>query len=229
MEKLIMIEPKKWAEEAVSRLKEAFGPRLLYVGLQGSRQRGEANENSDIDLVTLLDEVSLADLDAHRAVTDALPEGGKTCGFICGIKDFAHWPRHELFPFQMDTRDYYGRLADFMPPLSREDIVLGVKISASTLLHALTHTYLYGAPDTFSPFMAEACKAAFFMLRTKAYLKSGQWPATKKELLIETLPDGEREIIQASQNFAAWSKAHTHGHTPEILMALCREILRRQF
>ncbi len=220
-----MIDPKNWAEEAAKRLKEQFGSRLLYVGLQGSRQRGEATESSDIDLVTLLDEVSPADLAAHRAVTAALPDGDKTCGFTCGAKDFAHWPRHELFPFQMDTCDYYGKLSDFMPPVAREDIALGVKISASTLLHALTHTCLYGDPDNLPLFMAEACKAAFFMLRTKAWLESGQWLATKRELA-EALSGGEREIILASRDFAAWSATRAPERALEILMAICRAGLR---
>ena len=32
-------------------LREAFRKRLLYVGLQGSYLRGEADENSDIDVM----------------------------------------------------------------------------------------------------------------------------------------------------------------------------------
>lgn len=132
-----MIEPQKWVAEALAGLQKEFGSRLLYLGLQGSYRRGEATESSDIDLVTLLDEVSLDDLDAYRGVVRSLPEGDKACGFICGAGEFAHWPRHELFPFKMDTTDYYGRLDDFMPPISRDDIVAGARISASGLIHLL--------------------------------------------------------------------------------------------
>ncbi len=39
-------------------LLEAFGPRLCYMGLQGSWLRGEATPRSDIDTVVILDRLS---------------------------------------------------------------------------------------------------------------------------------------------------------------------------
>ena len=39
----------------LAELKETFGTRLLYVGLQGSYQRGEADEQSDIDVMAVLE------------------------------------------------------------------------------------------------------------------------------------------------------------------------------
>ena len=46
-----MVNIDTWMEGFLSRLKETFGPRLLFLGLQGSYGRGEANEDSDIDVV----------------------------------------------------------------------------------------------------------------------------------------------------------------------------------
>ena len=40
-----------YMENLISRCKEAFGNRLVYVGQQGSWLRGEATENSDIDVM----------------------------------------------------------------------------------------------------------------------------------------------------------------------------------
>lgn len=211
-----MIDPQKWASEAATFLKEEFGPRLLYVGLQGSYQRGEATEKSDIDLVTLLDNVSMDDLDRHRSVTQALPEGDKTCGFICSAAEFAQWPRHELFPFKMDTDDYYGRLEDFMPPVSRADIVLGVNISASALLHVLRHSYLYGKPGDFPALLAEARKSAFFIMRVAAYLQTGQYHASQKSLL-SALSAQDRAIFQPGPG---------GGLNFEPLIAKCREWMK---
>lgn len=34
-----------WAEEVTGELKAEFGERLRFVGIQGSRARGEAREN----------------------------------------------------------------------------------------------------------------------------------------------------------------------------------------
>lgn len=134
-----MIEPQTWVADALARMKKAFGPRLAYLGLQGSYRRGEATETSDIDLVVLLDTVEPADLDIYRSIVHALPEGHKACGFCSGTEEFFHWPRHELLPFSMDTDDYYGRLKDFLPPLSQEDALAGGqnrRIRSPTPTHA---------------------------------------------------------------------------------------------
>ena len=93
-----MIEVEKWLPMAFDGLHKAFGPRLRYLGLQGSYCRGEATESSDIDLVTILDEVSLRDLDKYRAIVRALQEGDKACGSICEETELSRRPRHELFP-----------------------------------------------------------------------------------------------------------------------------------
>lgn len=60
-----MIDIKKWVEEYLIRAKDLFGERLVFVGLQGSYGRGEATENSDIDVVLILDEVKPGDLSEY--------------------------------------------------------------------------------------------------------------------------------------------------------------------
>ena len=73
---------KAWMEKLVAGLHAAFGARLRFAGLQGSRARGEAGPESDIDAVVILDEVSLQDVRAYRALLEAMPEREKVCGFF---------------------------------------------------------------------------------------------------------------------------------------------------
>ena len=61
-----MVSIETWMEELAGKLAGEFGPRLLFLGLQGSYGRGEANEDSDIDVVTVLDRVELASLASPR-------------------------------------------------------------------------------------------------------------------------------------------------------------------
>ena len=51
----------------VEALRTRFGQRLVSVRLFGSYARGDAHEDSDVDCLVLLDEVSPAD---DRAITD---------------------------------------------------------------------------------------------------------------------------------------------------------------
>ena len=53
-----MIDIEFYLTSAVDGLKSCFGERLLYVGLQGSYLRGEATEESDIDLMVVIDRLS---------------------------------------------------------------------------------------------------------------------------------------------------------------------------
>ena len=41
----------KWANDAANKLVAEFGSRLVFTGIQSSRARGEARNNSDIDLL----------------------------------------------------------------------------------------------------------------------------------------------------------------------------------
>ena len=62
-----MLDINAWMEDFQRALAQTFPGRLWFVGLQGSRARGEAHEGSDIDVVVVLDEVSLCDLAQYRA------------------------------------------------------------------------------------------------------------------------------------------------------------------
>ncbi|MGE4193441.1 MAG: nucleotidyltransferase domain-containing protein [Pseudodesulfovibrio sp.] len=219
-----MIEAQSWTADVLVSLRETFGTRLKYFGLQGSYRRGEATEASDIDLVVLLDEISLDDLDAYRAIVHAMPEGDKACGFICGLEEFAAWPPHELFSFRMDTADLFNRLDDFLPPISREDIRLGAKISAATLLHPLTHSYLYAGDEAKPRILNEACKYAFFLLLVCEYLDSGRYCESKQELLAR-LDSPRRDILLAGMDFSAWRETHEDRETFGMLLDWCRGIL----
>ena len=46
-----MFELDKYLADLITNCRSAFGERLLYMGLQGSWLRGEAHENSDIDII----------------------------------------------------------------------------------------------------------------------------------------------------------------------------------
>ena len=145
-----MVAIEAWMQELSGKLSREFGPRLLFLGLQGSYGRGEANDDSDIDVVTVLDRVGLADLDAYKAIVSAMPEGEKACGFLCGAAELKSWPKYDLLALAQDTRAIYGTLDGLLPPMGRKELAEGVAIGASGLYHAAVHTYLY-APREESP------------------------------------------------------------------------------
>ena len=69
-----MMEIENWMKQYCGAVRAAFGDRVRYIGLQGSRGRGEAGPDSDIDVVCILDTCALRDLETYRAAVADLPD-----------------------------------------------------------------------------------------------------------------------------------------------------------
>lgn len=192
-----MIDADAWMKTLLGRLRDTFGERLLFAGLQGSYRRGEAKETSDIDVVAILDKISVPDLDAYRAVVRVMPEGEKACGFFGGQAELAAWPAHDRFALMMDTRAYYGDLSSLAPPCERADVVEGARIAAGNLYHYLVHSYLYAKPSDRAEVLGAAFKSLGFLLNFLVYLKTGAFPADRASLL-PLLGERERGLLAAA-------------------------------
>lgn len=190
-----MVNIKIWMEELAKKLSEQFGLRLLFLGLQGSYGRGEANENSDIDVAAVLDRVKLSDLDVYRAIVRQMPEGEKACGFLCGAAELKSWPKYDLCQLARDVRGFHGALEPLLPTMDRSDLADAAAIGASGLYHAAVHTYLYADRESWSGFLKEAHKGAFFTLRALHELRTGENVRAKRDLL--PLLDGDERAILA--------------------------------
>ncbi|MDL2271569.1 nucleotidyltransferase domain-containing protein [Desulfovibrio sp. OttesenSCG-928-I05] len=200
-----MITVQSWMQEAVALLREQFGPRLLFVGLQGSHRRGEAREDSDIDILTVLDRLDVDDLNAYRAVLRQLPEGEKAGGFTCGREELLAWPAFELFQFAQDTDAYYGELAPLLPGVTREDTVAGARAAVSGLYHYTVYLYLSGDPATRADDLKGLYKSFFFAMQLVTYLRSGVYATSKRDLL-PLLAGDEAELLRCGMDAARYEE-----------------------
>lgn len=202
-----MIDALNWMKELKSKLQAAFGGRLCFLGLQGSRRRGEASETSDIDVVTVLDSLSPEDLRLYRGVLDTMPHRELACGFICGSKELRAWPRHELRGLLEDTQPIYGELSSLLPEPNAEDAADYLRISAGNLYHEVCHRYLYGgSPAQQAEKLRGAYKTAVFMLQHLTLLRTGSYPADRAALLPLVSGD-EKEILTRCMNWDALAES----------------------
>lgn len=201
----------------IGGLTHTFGDRLLYVGLQGSYLRGEATETSDIDVMVIFDEIDASTLDTYRELLISVGDYDRSCGFVCSRADMAAWNTPEVCHLLHTTRDLYGRLADFVPAYTREDVIQYVKVSVGNLYHELCHRYIHASRETNQSHLPMTCKAVFFILQNVHYLKTGSFVATKKELL-EALEGDDREILALSLRLS-------EGESPDFDNAFA-ELLR---
>lgn len=189
-----------WAEEAKEKLQAEFGNRLHFVGLQGSRARGEAREGSDIDLVVLLDRVDADDLARYCTVVQSMPQSELACGFVGSERALAAWPRHELFQFYHDTHALFGGLPD-VEAFTKADALDAARIGASGIYHAACHASVFDG-DAADGVLEQLFKGAFFTLQALQFARTGTYPRTKAELAAQ-LEGDEARILEIGRDWSA--------------------------
>lgn len=187
---------ESYIERLTKELKARFGDRLLYLGLQGSYLRGEATKDSDIDIMVILDDMTVTDMEDYRKILVKVGDYEKSCGFICGREEMRSWNPLEVCQLLHTTRDCHGKLEDFVPAYTEEDERNYVKLSLGNLFHELCHRYIHADRERNISAFPHTCKSVFFILQNMHYLSGGEFLLTKKELL-EGLRDEEDKKVLA--------------------------------
>ena len=177
-----MFQLSSYLDQLISECRSVFGDRLLYVGLQGSYLRGEANENSDIDVMLVLDRLTVEDMRAYKSILKRIGYYEKSCGFICGRDELMRWNPLETCQLRHTTKDLFGNLSDYLPTASRADEINYVKLSIGNLYHELCHRYIHADSEKNRIRFRDTCKGMFFLLQNLVYLETGIFAVTKKEL-----------------------------------------------
>lgn len=192
------MEIQAWMDDFTAAVRQVFGARVYCVGLQGSRARGEANEDSDIDVVVILDEWRQEDWPRYEAVLGSLPNRDRVCGFVSGKHELLSWEPSELFGFYYDTIPWYGNLEELKTRFDMVDARRAVRIGACGIYHACAHNRLHEKDPAM---LRELYKSAFFTLRATHFCRTGEFVRTKRELM-PLLGGEEQEILAAGMRGA---------------------------
>lgn len=190
-----MIRIEEYIDGLTDILADAFGERLVYIGLQGSYLRNEATENSDIDIMAVIDDISVEDLDTYRQALVSIGNFDKSCGFICGRADLSHWNPLELCHLLNTTKDYYGELKNLVPAYTMEDERNYVKFSLNNLYHEICHRYIHADREHNISRLPVTCKSVFYIVQHLHYLRTGNFVPTKRELL-ECVQDEDKAVLE---------------------------------
>ena len=193
-----MLDLNEYLNGLISECRAAFRERLLYMGLQGSYLRGEANENSDIDVMVILDSFSVRDMDTYRSILKTVGSFDKSCGFICGKEEMRRWNPLEVCQLLHTTKDLVGSLADHLPEASEKDEVNYVKLTLGNLYHELCHRYIHADKAKNVSRFRGTCKGLFFLIQNLRYLETGRFAVTKAELL-EMSDEEDRRVLRLSE------------------------------
>lgn len=219
-----MVVIESYLSRLIDRLQNQFGTRLLYVGLQGSYLRGEATDTSDIDIMVMIDDLSVSDLDSYRSIILTLEEPDKSCGFICSKTDIENWNPLEIWHLLNSTKDYYGILSRFVPEYAECDIRNFVKLSLNNLYHEICHRYIHSERNTTIEELPSAYKSVFFILQNLYYLEHGEYIPTKIQLL--PLLSGKHQAVLKRSMELRNGVAHNFPEDFQLLFTWCQDTLK---
>lgn len=185
-----------WAEDATAKLSQKFGKRLSFVGLQGSRARGEETESSDIDLVVLVEGLNSEDLAVYKELVHSMPHSELACGFIGSPDVLKNWPRHELFQFVNDTVSIHGEMPYTASDFTREDAKEAARIGASGIYHGVCHSAVFDG-EAEGQILQELAKGASFALQALHFSRTGEYKAKKADLA-KVLDGEDTEVLEWS-------------------------------
>ena len=202
-----MIDITAWMNEFLQKLNHTFENRVWFVGLQGSFARGEATENSDIDMVVILNELSAMDIQNYNKMLDILPHRELICGFLSGKDDIMNWEPSDLFQFCHDTTPIKGSLDEVMAVVDENAINRAIKIGACNIFHGCVHNMLHEKSEDI---LRGLYKSASFVVQAIVFKQNGNYIKHQEELLaVANL--NEQAIINT---FLSLKKGGTVDFTP---------------
>ena len=212
-----MIEISSWMDKFVGALDASFKNRVWFVGLQGSYGRGEATETSDIDVVVILDELTVQDIQTYNAILDTLPNRELICGFVSGKQELLNWEASDLFQFYHDTTPIKGSLDELLSVIDKTAIARAIKSGACNIYHGCVHNMLHEKSDEI---LKGLYKSASFVVQAICFQETGCYIKSQKDLLVKVSGDeksivenflslkngGKVDFEEMSNTLFAWSK-----------------------
>ncbi|MBR4026966.1 MAG: nucleotidyltransferase domain-containing protein [Lachnospiraceae bacterium] len=186
-----MVEITTWMNKFLQTLKEYFGQRIWFVGLQGSYARGEATETSDIDIVVILDELCALDIQTYNEMLDTLSHRELICGFLSGKKEILSWEPSDLFQFYYDTKPIKGSLDELLLLIDDEVVNRAIKIGVCNIFHGCLHNMLYEKSEEI---LRGLYKSASFVVQAICFKQTGNYISHQTDLLKSISPD-EQVIV----------------------------------
>ncbi len=186
-----MVDIKVWMNEFLQKLNAVFANRVCFVGLQGSYARDEATDASDIDVVVILDELSVPDIQEYHDMLETLPHRTLICGFLSGKDDLLNWEPSELFQFYYDTTPIKGSIDDLLPLIDNAAVERAIKIGAGSIFHGCVHNMLHEKSEEL---LRGLYKAASFVVQAIVFKQTGNYIRHQSQLL-QVASTNEREVI----------------------------------
>ena len=191
-----MIDITAWMKKFLQILNDTFTNRVWFVGLQGSYGRDEATETSDIDIVVILDQLSVTDIQKYNAMLDTFPNREQICGFVSGKDELLNWEPSDLFQFYYDTTPIKGSLDELLAVIDKTAVNRAIKIGACNIYHGCVHNMLHEKSEDI---LKGLYKSASFVVQAITFKQTGRYIKHQIELR-DVVSTDEMDIIDTFLN-----------------------------
>ena len=191
-----MIDITAWTDGFLKVANETFGDSVWFVGLQGSYGRGEANDTSDIDIVVILDQLSVTDIQKYNTMLDKLSNRELICGFVSGKDELLNWEPADLFQFYYDTTPIKGSLDELLSVIDETAVSRAIKNGACNIYHGCVHNMLHEKSEDV---LRGLYKSSSFVVQAIAFKQTGKYVKHQSELR-DVVSIDERVIVDTFLN-----------------------------
>ena len=191
-----MIDITAWMKKFLQILNDTFTNRVWFVGLQGSYGRDEATETSDIDIIVILDQLSVTDIQKCNAMLDTLPNREQICGFVSGKYELLNWEPSDLFQFYYDTTPIKGSLDELLAVIDKTAVNRAIKIGACNIYHGCVHNMLHEKSEDI---LKGLYKSASFVVQAITFKQTGRYIKHQIELR-DVVSTDEMDIVDTFLN-----------------------------
>jgi predicted nucleotidyltransferase len=224
---LTKTEVEKLLESFVSLMKETYGKNLVFIIHHGSWATGEANPDSDIDTLIMLQKITKKELDKLRRVLNQERYKKMTVLLFSRLDmdNFIPFSRHQ---FHYGARVLHGKCP--LPEPTREEMIIEIKKTADEV--GFWSKFLYTHPhlaENVARKMYWRFKEAIIALKVYVQWKTGEFPLTKARLK-ELLTDPEdREIVTIIERWDRNKEKYEENPNPILIKGLdfSQRILKR--
>jgi len=211
---LTKTEVEKLLKRFVSVMKKAYGKNLVFIIHHGSWATGEANSDSDIDSLVMLEKITKRELAKLRDILNR-KEFEKFTVLLFSQLDMDNFVPFKRHQFYYGAKLLYGKCPLREP--TQEEMIVEIRKIADTVGYwskfLYTHTY---QAENVARKMYWRFKEAIIALKVYVHWKTGEFPITKKRLKQLLHDPKDKEIVTIIEN---WEKnKDEYEKNPDFLL-----------
>lgn len=223
--------------EFTQRCYETFGEDLLLLLLSGSQARGDANQLSDVDTISVF---NVVDTNVLRQLKNILSLSPQFSSYILSANGFAGYPSYRNYTFQFGCKQLAGSL-DIAVTINPTHLREGMRQTLLSIVQLSREYYIRGSFSlrTINSIRWQAKMFDFGYLRLLLLLKGNGYPQSREDVYDSFKDDpvasGLFDILQNSHSLTQnWRTHLLQGDRLEIERKLLtvndlvgRELLER--